>query len=320
MKCHYLGKCLKSHVCVVLVLLYVWNVVAATPVKETFTYAVKNGVDLRMDKYAMPGKAAGGQPCVIFMFGGSFRGGTRDSKTYLDYFNDLAGHGYTVVSIDYRLGLKDVKPQSMAETVPALKRAIDWAVEDLYDATTFALKHAGEWNINPAQIIISGSSAGAIAVLQAEYERCNSGPLAANLPRGFRYAGVVGFAGAILAFSNTLQWEKMPAPTILFHGDADDTVPFAKLKLENIMFCGSQEIKEQLDRRGASYALLQFAGNKHEVSSNPLKYNLPEVRRLIEIMVLKSMPVNIHALLGKPGVKSPDQPLSIEDFIKTNFK
>ena len=313
-----LGKCLKTGM--VFFLLYVLNVGASTPVKETFTFAMKNGIDLRMDKYSMPDHPVGKQPCFIFMFGGGFRGGTRDSQTYLDCFNDLARNGYTVISIDYRLGLKDVKPQGIVNVISALKRAIDWAVEDLYDATTYIVKHAGEWDINPEQIVISGSSAGAITVLQAEYERCNNGPLAANLPPDFRYAGVIGFAGAILTLSDVLQWEKMPAPTILFHGDADDIVPFAKLQVENIMFCGSQEIKDQLNKRGASYALLQFIGDKHTVSSDPLQYNLPEVRRLLEILVRKAMPVTIHALLGKPGAKSPDQPLTTEDFIKTNFK
>lgn len=281
MKYHYFGKYIK--VSIVLIFLYILSAGAITPAKKTFTYAVKNGGDLRMDKYRLADESTEKQPCVIFMFGGSFRGGTRDSKEYINYFNDLAEHGHTVISIDYRLGLKDVKPQSMADVIPALKRAIDWAVEDLYDATTFVVQHAGEWNIDPGKIIISGSNAGAIAVLQAEYERCNDGPLITQLPRNFRYAGVVSFAGAILTFSNTLQWEKKPAPMILFHGDADGTVPFAKLQVENIMFCGSQEIKEQLYKRGTSYGLLQYIGAAHEISSDPLKYNLPEVRRLLEV-------------------------------------
>ena len=52
------------------------------------------------------------------------------------------------------------------------------AVEDFYDATGFVINQSSDWNIDVEQIVASGSSAGAITVLQAEYDLCNGHELA----------------------------------------------------------------------------------------------------------------------------------------------
>lgn len=78
-----------------------------------------------------------------------------------------------------------------------MARTISMAVEDLYDATAFIVDKADEWGIDSSQIVACGSSAGAITVLHGEYALCNASPLVQHLPVGFRYAGIVSFAGAI---------------------------------------------------------------------------------------------------------------------------
>ena len=99
--------------------------------------------------------------------------------------------------------------------IAALQHAIDTAVEDFYDATGFVINQSSDWNIDVEQIVASGSSAGAITVLQAEYDLCNGHELAKRLPAGFNYAGVISYAGAV---SGVLppHWEKMPCPIMLF--------------------------------------------------------------------------------------------------------
>lgn len=77
---------------------------------ETFVYSVKGGDSLRLDRYACTSAAAVGKPapCLLFVFGGAFVSGTRDAETYRPFFEYMAREaGYTVVSIDYRLGLKE---------------------------------------------------------------------------------------------------------------------------------------------------------------------------------------------------------------------
>lgn len=81
-----------------------------------------------------------------------------------------------VVSTDYRTQLKDIDKSEYSDLQgfsSALQQAITCAVEDFGDATNYIIEHSVEWQINPAQIIACGSSAGAITALQAEYEICN---------------------------------------------------------------------------------------------------------------------------------------------------
>lgn len=101
------------------------------------------------------------------------------------------------------------------------------AVEDLYDATSFIVGQARTWGLDPSAVVASGSSAGAITVLQGEYERCTGSALSRRLPEGFRYAGIIA--------SQEPFWRKgppvrsgreKPAPIQLFHGDADCNVPY----------------------------------------------------------------------------------------------
>lgn len=115
-------------------------------------------------------------------------------------------------------------PEALAERFFA---AVDMAVEDLYDATSFIVGQARAWGLDPSAVVASGSSAGAITVLQGEYERCTGSALSRRLPEGFRYAGIIAFAGAVLEKGPSGPvWREKPAPIQLFHGDADCNVPY----------------------------------------------------------------------------------------------
>ena len=77
---------------------------------DTFVYSVKGGDSLRLDRYTDTPAAEidAKKPCMIFVFGGAFISGTRDAESYRPFFEYMAREqGYTVVSIDYRLGLKE---------------------------------------------------------------------------------------------------------------------------------------------------------------------------------------------------------------------
>ena len=51
-------------------------------------------------------------------------------------------------------------------------------MEDLFDATSYVLKHAEDWNIDKDRIVIFGGSAGATNSLVAEYNVANETELA----------------------------------------------------------------------------------------------------------------------------------------------
>ena len=86
--------------------------VASAQNKQQHLYAVKGADSLYLDHYVAP--VISERPCMVFLFGGGFVGGTRDNKDYLPYFEMLTRNGIDVVSIDYRLGLRSLKTmQSM---------------------------------------------------------------------------------------------------------------------------------------------------------------------------------------------------------------
>jgi acetyl esterase/lipase len=75
---------------------------------------VKGSDTLRLDKYDAPA-TAGHAPCVIFLYGGSFANGRRDDAGFIPFYNRLVNAGYTVVAIDYRLGMKNLKARLSPE-------------------------------------------------------------------------------------------------------------------------------------------------------------------------------------------------------------
>lgn len=233
--------------------------------KETYLYSCINsgsGSDLKidslfLDRYYIPALTAEDssamnlRPCMIFVFGGGFSHGARDREKYLDYFNYLASQGYNVVSIDYRLGLQapfEKQSNKIAFAKYAVNRfvsSVDMAVEDLYNATKYVLSKSAEWGIDPSQIFISGSSAGAITVLQAEYELCAG--RCKVLPEDFDYRGAIAFSGAIVLRKGKLDWGRRPCPVFFFHGDGDSNVPFGKVSTPWCSLNGSSRIVASLD-------------------------------------------------------------------------
>ncbi|GHT47172.1 hypothetical protein AGMMS49965_25110 [Bacteroidia bacterium] len=261
--------------------------------KQTFVYSIQGTDTLRLDKYDAQtgGSAVENKPCVIFVFGGGFANGTRDDADYLPFYRRLVENGYVVVAIDYRLGLKESKTRidlsqategELAQFIPAFGRALTLAVEDLFDASRYVLTHAEEWHVNPQRIFSCGSSAGAITVLQGEYELCNRTPQAKSLPQEFNYAGVISFAGAIFTTNGTLAWASPPAPTLLFHGNADREVPYSILKMGAIGMYGSEYIAGQLAERGAPCTFKSFENAGHEISTSPMTKNWDEIATFLK--------------------------------------
>jgi acetyl esterase/lipase len=123
--------------------------------KQTYAYAVKGGNSLYLDHYSAP--VEGKRPCVIFVFGGGFVGGSRDNDHDIPYFLFLTQNGYDVVSIDYRLGMKGVQSPGIIEFLRIFDQTINIAVEDLFSATNFILEHAQEWQIDTSKIVVKDS-------------------------------------------------------------------------------------------------------------------------------------------------------------------
>ena len=283
--------------------------------KQTHLYAVKGADSLYLDHYAAP--VEGKRPCVMFVFGGGFVGGARDHDT--EYFLFLANNGYDVVSIDYRLGMRGIESPGIIEFLKAMDKTINIAVEDLYSATNFILDHADEWQIDPTKIVVSGSSAGAITSLQAEYAICNSLPVAKSLKEGFNYAGVIAFAGAVFTLNGAPKWEKQSAPTLLFHGSSDTQVPFTKMALLGIGMYGSKYIADKLHDGGMPYWLYSVEYETHSMSSKPMHENHKEILLFLDEYVMQQRPLQRTTHTIDKNIPKRNTFFLPTDFINANY-
>lgn len=291
--------------------------------KETFTYTSKDGKDLMLDKYSIDDSIKN-KPCVIFMFGGGFVNGERDSKNYMKYFNSLAQNGNIVLSIDYRKGLSTVKSSTLARSneedfVKLFAHTLTIATEDLMDATTFAIYHAEDWGIDIKKIIASGSSAGAITALHGEYAIANKQEIAQKLPADFRYAGVISFAGAIFSMHGDLNWKEKPSPMLLFHGSADKNVPYSAIELGYLGFYGSKYIVRQLDKMEIPYYFYDDEYGDHSLSNTPMYDNLDIINTFIKNEIRGNKGQRIHTIVKTNNRPVANTVFSISDYILANF-
>ena len=282
----------------------------------TYMYERRDTCDLFMDVY---NPAEGSEdtfmgvrkPTVVFMFGGGFIQGTRDDKSYNSWFRMLTENGYRVISIDYRLGLKGATKVGVAQ-VNLLDKAIHMAVEDLFCATNFIIENADQLGVDPSAIVISGSSAGAISVMQAEYEIANRTSWASVLPQGFNYAGVMSFSGAILSRKGKVKYQTAPCPTLMLHGTADKLVPYKQIAFFNLGFFGGGKLVKRFQKFGYDYNMYHFVDYGHEIAGS--MYSTLDLQLdFLEKNVMQGKKRIIEAWISDPDVWKGAGPQSRKD-------
>ena len=280
---------------------------------ETYLFAKRDTCDLFLDVYNparnsqtyFEGKE---KPTIIFMFGGGFIRGERNNESYNKWFRQLTENGYRVVSIDYRLGLKGSTKVGVAQ-VNVLDKAIHMAVEDLFSATNFIIENAAELKINPENIVISGSSAGAIAVMQAEYEIANRTSWSSVLPEGFNYAGVMSFSGAILSREGKVDYKTTPCPTLMLHGTADELVPYEQIAVLNLGFFGGGKLVKRFEKYDLNYNMYHFIDYGHEIAGS-MDTTTDLQFRFIETNIMQGKKRVVNAWISDPDVYKGTGPQS----------
>jgi acetyl esterase/lipase len=269
--------------------------------KTTFLYATRGAQELYLDRIVDTSvNVTGRRPVIIFSTGGGWEVAERYDRNSAPFFDYLASLGYVVVTIDYRLGMKQAKEQGELTPdngVEMYLRAIEWGVEDLFDATAFVLRQADDWNIDPDQVVIMGSSAGATNSLVAEFNVANGTELAlAHLPADFRYAAVIAMAGAFWLKADTpLTFKSKPAPIMFFHGAKDQLVTY-------------DEVQGPFSGYGPAYYLREFAGpdypkwfvdfpeGDHIVSFAPMMDFRLEMAAFLQKLVREHQPLSVHTV------------------------
>ena len=287
---------------------------------DTYMFVKRDTCDLYLDIYhpakgsitTLNGKE---KPTVLFMFGGGFIQGSKDDPSYHPWFKALTEDGYRVISIDYRLGLKGSTKVGIAQ-VNAIDNAIHIGVEDLFSATAFIYDNSEALGINASNIVIAGSSAGAIIAMQAEYEICNKTSWTTELPDGFRYAGVMSFAGAILSREGKVDYKVYsPAPTLMLHGTADKLVTYKQIACFNLGFFGGGKLVERFKKFGYDYNMYHFIDYGHEIAGSMMT-TMDLQKRFLQTNVIEGKKRKIEAWISDPDVYKGYGPQSRKELYK----
>lgn len=277
----------------------------------TYLFSTKDGQELYMDDYLpsagsateLDGKA---KPAIVFMFGGGFITGTRNDKFYMPWFKMLNDEGYRVISIDYRLGMKGVKTSGGVSSVKAFRHSAQIAAEDLFSATEYLIANKDALRIDPANLVLSGSSAGAIAILEADW-LLNNGKASDFLPEGFRYAGAMPFAGAIISVEGVPSYKTPPAPTAFFHGTDDRIVNYNKVHVLKWGLFGSHKLAKIFRKNGYVYNIYRYEGHSHEIASTFIR-TFPEQIRFLETNVIRGQKRIVDSSIDDPDIQTFDLP------------
>jgi poly(3-hydroxybutyrate) depolymerase len=196
---------------------------------------------LKLDFYEPNGDVLPARPLVVMAHGGNFIGGAKDGTDIEPVATSLAKAGYTVASIEYRLGVAGIPFPGPTED--DIREAVLRAVHDMKAAVRFFYKDAATANvyhIDTNRIFVGGASAGAVAALHYAYlddlaelpagiDTTQAGlggglpGLSGNPGYSDRVVGVVNLSGAL----DEATWiQAGDEKLVSTHAVADNTVPY----------------------------------------------------------------------------------------------
>ena len=309
----------------------IWN-----DVKQAYTE--RKEVPLLMDIYQPYDPSGSPKPVFMFIHGGGFFFGDKENRLQQGLTEDLVKRGYTVVSINYRLG-------STIYGVRSVEKLIYSGVQDARAALRYLTHHSAELGIDPHQIYIGGSSAGAITSLYTAFmdndenfqsterrriqkELGDINTSGNDLKDIYSVAGVVSMWGAVVDL-DIIDWRNADIPVVFFHGTADNIVPidsglpfqhkvdiqaYNRLS-ENWQLYGSQSIYNHMQALGMPAKLYIFEGYGHEPQINPdntVNENMETIKRGMENFMYKSSHnENRNFNITGPKTIYPDSPACI---------
>ena len=229
------------------------------------TYHVASNQENKLDLY-IPRGATGPTPVLMYIHGGGWVGGTKESSVLriLPYLE----MGWAVANVEYRLG--------------AVARA-PAAVEDGLCALRWVIRNAGQYNLDTSRIVTTGNSAGGHLALttgmipaSAGLDRECPGSEELSVAAIINWYGITE-VGDLLDGPNirsyAVKWmgslenrfeiaERVSPmtyvkaglpPTLTIHGDADPTVPYQH----------AVSLHEKLDEVGVPNVLHTVPGGRH---------------------------------------------------------
>ena len=235
--------------------------------QTTYTYLTRDTLALKMDVY-QPQNPRSDKACILYLFGGGFFTGSRCDSATVRTCRLLSSRGFVVAAIDYRLYLRHAPQLPLLQSYKLFDTAISQATEDCAAAVAYLCRHAEELHIDPSHIVFTGSSAGAITVLQTDYSRANGLPVVSALPQEFRPAAVVAYSGGVFCRNSALRYATEPVPTCMFHGTCDRIVSYKRFRgsLSMSLF-GAHRLAKVFKKNGYNYWVLRFEDRGHEIAA-----------------------------------------------------
>ena len=208
--------------------------IVAPKVKELIR---EKNVTMSMDIYEPVSGDSLRRPLLMLIHGGAFFNGDKQTQSFVKWANHFASLGYVVASINYRLGFGPTKEGT--------DRAGYKAVQDAHAAMRYLLHHSAEYHIDPNNLFVGGSSAGAITALNLAFMRDENRP-ATIVDGRFRLTGdsdlgsinaispqyadtfsikaVINMWGAV--HDTSMLRNSKQTDILSFHGDADRIVAY----------------------------------------------------------------------------------------------
>lgn len=250
----------------------------------TAVYVAENvtvNQDMTMDVYYPVGDDLQKRPLVMLAYGGGYLFGTKEDEDVAATCDSLAKKGYVAASINYRMNLNAVDPNSAV-------RAIYRAAQDYHSAIRYLKEYSTTYGIDTNYVFVGGVSAGGFSAMHAVFLDDNERPsatyqggLLGNIPdlgciscagNSFNHTsnvrGIINLWGALMD-TNYIQQDEV-VPMTLFHGTNDlivpseSGVPFTALFLMPDVY-GSEPISERVNNLGGSAELNLFPGVGHNI-------------------------------------------------------
>ncbi len=247
-----------------------WTAVVADQYRVTadVVYSTANGYDNKVDLY-LPRNAEGPVPTVIYIHGGGWVGGSKESSILrlLPYMR----LGMAALNVEYRLARNSLAPGAVADCRCLLR---------------WLNVNAERYKLDTSKLVVTGHSAGGHLSLMTgmtdpasglDYECSTGSPDAkigvaavvnwygitdvADLLSGanmksyaVRWLGSLADREAVAQRVSPLSYVRKGLPPILtIHGDADPTVPYQH----------ALRLKKELDAKGIPNQLHTVKGGKH---------------------------------------------------------
>ncbi|PTX96646.1 alpha/beta hydrolase [Opitutus sp. ER46] len=254
---------------------------AATPVEatphgfpgaQTYVFRELTPEPLRLHVFKPEGwQAQDRRPALMFFFGGGWTRGTPERSA--GWARWAAQHGLVGIAPDYRT--KERFDTAPLEAVADARAALRW-VQD----------HAAELGIDPKRVVVGGTSAGGHLALwtaitatppgSAEAEAPKFKPVALVLSSPVSDTAEIGgytpqrFGPHAAALSAVHRLDAKMPPVLVFHGDADKTVPQRQ----------SLALRDKLQAGGNRCEFVNVPGGSHNFSTD-----LPEWKEKVRARI-----------------------------------